>query len=244
MVTAPLLVFRGPVCLMWVKMISIAVEADTTDLLVVTAPGLFLLRPQFLAMTLQVVAVEAITSLIEMSAAIVLFLFGPQLLPAPSVQLAGVGRQSGLHFATTQMSFAAPGLLFVRPLALPISEIFRTVEMMGRSRTCTSFLLLDAAVGPLGIAPVVVHLLRHVVTIIVAATLLVVLTAPTLLFGRPKLMSFTCAVILLAANSLIGAAPVFPLVLPTGPVITFGALELAAFLVLLTAPALFRAAPR
>jgi hypothetical protein len=32
--------------------------------------------------TLQVVAVEAITSLIEMSAAIVLFLFGPQLLPA------------------------------------------------------------------------------------------------------------------------------------------------------------------
>lgn len=244
MVTAPLLVFRGPVCLMWVKSISTAVEADTTDLFVVAAPRLFLLRPQLLAMTLQVVAVEAITGLIEMSAAIVLLVFGPQLLPAPSMQLTGVGRQSGLHFAATQMSFAAPGLLFLCPLALPVSEICRTIEMMGGSRTCTAFLLLDAAVGPLGIAPVIVHLVRHVVTIIAAATLLVVRAAPALLFGGPELMSFTCAVILLAANPLIGAAPIFPLVLPTSPVVTFGALEFAAFLILLTAPALFRAAPR
>lgn len=41
------------------------------------------LEPNFsIQATLQVVAVKAITSLIEMSAAIVLFVFGPQLLPA------------------------------------------------------------------------------------------------------------------------------------------------------------------
>lgn len=204
---AKALVLFRPSSFMWI-LFSVTIEGHTSGFFLTAAPCLFLRAPQLVAVTQVKLTIEMVAGHFLMRAAPALLFAGPHALPARSVlQLAAVGLGRVAFGTPTEMRVAAPSLLLFAPLALPLAKIFSTVKVFRFRSACTALLLLDAAIGPLGIAPMGVHLIFFVVTVVSATASLVVVAAPALLFGTPLLMGFTFAMKLLAATSLIVATP-------------------------------------